>query len=181
MISAVIATLNDEARLAATLSSLAPAAMDGFVREVIVADSGSTDATLAVADDAGARVVAVENAEMALALGCDEARQPWLLMLMPGARLQVGWDAAALLHMRDHSQKAGWFQLALAARGAAARLTEAAATFEGHLLARPREGQGLLISKALYAAVGGPAPTHGQLVDRLGRGRLRSLGVRALI
>jgi hypothetical protein len=180
MISAVIATLNDEARLGATLSSLAPAAMDGFVREVIVADSGSTDATLDVAEDAGARVVAIENPEMAVALGCDEARQPWLLILQPGARLQVGWDAAALVHMRDHPQKAGWFQLALAARGPAARLTEAAAGLGGHLLGRPREGQGLLISKSLYAAVGGPAPTHAQLIGRLGRGRLRSLGVRAL-
>ena len=180
MISAVVATFNDEAGLAATLSSLAPAAMDGFVREVVVVDAGSTDATLAIAEDAGARIVAAENTAMTLAIGCDEARQPWLLILNPGARLQVGWDAAALTHMRAHSDKAGWFQLALTASGPAARLTEAAASLEGHLLARPREGQGLLISKQLYAAVGGPAPTHAQLVDRLGRGRLRSLGVRAL-
>ena len=180
MISAVITTLNDETGLAATLSSLAPAAMDGFVREVVVVDCGSTDATLAIAEDAGARVVSAEDPAMALALGCDEARQPWLLLLKAGARLQVGWDAAALTHIRNHADKAGWFHLALGASGPAARLSEAAASLEGHFLARPREGQGLLISKLLCAAVGGPAPTHAQLIDRLGRRRLRPLGVRAL-
>ena len=57
MISAVIVTLNDEARLKATLAALTAPAIDGFVREVIVADAGSTDATLAIADEAGARIV----------------------------------------------------------------------------------------------------------------------------
>ena len=50
MISAIVSTLNDERRLGATLSSLVPAAMDAFVREVIVADQGSIDQTLEIAE-----------------------------------------------------------------------------------------------------------------------------------
>ena len=43
MISVVIPTLNAEANLAATLTSLVPAAVEGLVREVIVVDGGSQD------------------------------------------------------------------------------------------------------------------------------------------
>ncbi|MEL7488696.1 MAG: glycosyltransferase, partial [Pseudomonadota bacterium] len=57
MFSVVIPTLNPGARLEACLAALAPAAIDGDVKEVIIADGGSTDATLSRADAAGARVV----------------------------------------------------------------------------------------------------------------------------
>ena len=49
MISVVVPTLNAEAGLAASLTSLVPAAVEGLVREVIVVDGGSTDGTAAAA------------------------------------------------------------------------------------------------------------------------------------
>jgi glycosyltransferase involved in cell wall biosynthesis len=177
MISAIIATLNDAPRLTATLASLAPAAMDGLVREVMVVDGGSSDATLEVAEESGAKVLA---GHAGLAGACNVARQPWLLILAVGTRLQIGWEGAVQAHVRDHPGKAGWFDLALAAPGPAARLTEALARFEGGLLARPREAHGLLISKRLLGEVGGPRP-HGDIVRRLGRARLRALKVRVLM
>ena len=57
MISVVIPALNAERLLARCFDSLVPAAVRGVVREVIVADGGSTDATLAIADAAGAHIV----------------------------------------------------------------------------------------------------------------------------
>ncbi|MEZ5917510.1 MAG: glycosyltransferase [Parvularculaceae bacterium] len=49
-ISVVIPTLNAGRGLAEALAALVPAALDGLVREVIVADGGgSTDETLAIA------------------------------------------------------------------------------------------------------------------------------------
>ena len=82
MISVVIATQNDAQTLGQTLASLVPAAVDGLVREVILADAGSTDDTLAIAEDAGARVTPCTGSlEARLLQRCMAARSDWLLIL----------------------------------------------------------------------------------------------------
>ena len=173
MISVVIPTLNDAARLTATLATLAPAAMDGFVRQVIVSDGGSTDETLEIADDTGADIV-----KSGLADAIAAARQPWVLILAAGARPQVGWERAAHAHMRDYPDKAGWFDLALAGRGFGARLREAAAWFDRVLMGRP--GSDLLIEIELLKQVG-PIDRQQDIGRKLERPRLRRLGVRVLV
>ncbi len=55
MISVVIPTHESERALANTLAALVPGAIDGVLREVIVADAGSRDGTAKVADVAGCR------------------------------------------------------------------------------------------------------------------------------
>jgi glycosyltransferase involved in cell wall biosynthesis len=100
MISVIIATLNDERRLTATLAPLVPAAMEGLVRELVVVDGGSTDATFDIADDAGARFIRSGGEAASRVLeGAKAAKGPWLLVLDPGVRLDHGWEAAALKHM----------------------------------------------------------------------------------
>jgi glycosyltransferase involved in cell wall biosynthesis len=175
MISAVIPTLNDAPRLTATLAALAPAAIDGFVREVIVADGGSTDETIEAAEDAGADVVTTGFADALAA-----ARQPWVLILAPGSRPQVGWERAAHAHMRDYPDKAGWFDLALAEPGAGARLREAVARLERLALGLPRAEHGLLIANRRLGRLGEIEDYRG-IVRRLWRTQMRRLGVRALI
>ena len=175
MISAVIPTLNNAQRLTATLAALAPAAMDGFVREVIVSDGGSADDTLKVAEDAGVDVVATGLADALAA-----ARQPWLLILAAGTRPQVGWEKAAHAHMRDYPGRAGWFDLAFAEPGLASRLREAIVRFEGAALGRLRREHGLLITNQLLGELGSVETCEG-IIRKLGRARLRPLGVRALI
>jgi len=54
-LSAIVITRNEEANIADCLASLA------FARERIVVDSGSTDATVAIAQSCGARVVAMHD------------------------------------------------------------------------------------------------------------------------
>ncbi len=103
MVSIVIATFNDERRLGGTLAALIQAMVDGLVKQVIVADSGSTDATLAIADDAGATLV-----EGGLSQGCMAARGPWLLILDAGARLHPGWEKVAYTHMIQSPGTAAW-------------------------------------------------------------------------
>src|SRR5580700_2007291 len=56
MLSVVIATENAERTLVPTLAALVPGATAGIVREVIVADAGSSDATALIADAAGCRI-----------------------------------------------------------------------------------------------------------------------------
>jgi glycosyltransferase involved in cell wall biosynthesis len=178
MISAVIATLNDETRLEATLAALTGPAIDGFVREVIVADAGSTDATLAIAEEAGARIVRATGAG-ALGEGCAAARQPWLLLLTAGTRPQAGWEQAAWRHVNDHADSAGWFQLSLKAGGVGPRARELRANLGARLLGRPRPEQGLLIPRRLLeAAAKRPGPVG--LPLPLGRAAKRQLGARIL-
>ena len=94
MISAILATRDDARRLGETLAALVPAAVDGLVRQVVIADAGSTDRTLEVADDAGATLVAGN-----LRAGIAAALQPWVLILDPGARLPSGWDDVVRAHI----------------------------------------------------------------------------------
>src|SRR3990167_2388072 len=62
MISVIVQTLNNAATLSACLGALVPAAVDAVVTEVIVVDGGSTDATLEIVEDAGARRAASAEA-----------------------------------------------------------------------------------------------------------------------
>jgi glycosyltransferase involved in cell wall biosynthesis len=100
MISVVVPTLNDEARLVACLAPLVPAAMEGLVRELIIVDGGSTDQTLEIADDAGALILNGQDDTAARwDLGIAKAKGPWLLLLEPAVRLEFGWEAAVKQHL----------------------------------------------------------------------------------
>ena len=116
MISVVIATQNDAQTLGQTLASLVPAAVDGLVREVILADAGSTDETLAIAEDAGARVVSgAGSVEARLVEGCKVARADWLLILETSAPAPQGWEGAAGRHIEHHASRAAcWGRSGLA-------------------------------------------------------------------
>jgi len=122
VISVIIPTLNDEARLAGTLAPIVPAAMQGLVRELIVVDGGSTDATLEVADDAGAMMLKVGGDVAArLAAGAAKAKGPWLLCIEPGVELELGWIAAVEKHIA-RSRKAARFDVRRRDAGLAGRL-----------------------------------------------------------
>jgi glycosyltransferase involved in cell wall biosynthesis len=95
MLTAIIETRDDEMRLARALAALVPAATDGFVRDVVVIDRGSTDGTLAVADAAGCLILRAEAGEDVRRLAAEAARGDWLLLLDVGATLPATWQADA--------------------------------------------------------------------------------------
>jgi glycosyltransferase involved in cell wall biosynthesis len=144
MISVIVPTRDSAAVLPVCLSALVPAAVSGLVREVILADGGSTDATLEIAADAGARVM-----PGAVATAVAEARSDWVLVLPPGCRLEAGWEAQAADHVDRRRGEAACFSLAVDAPGAGARLREGLARMGGH---RPEHG--LLVERARWAAPG---------------------------
>ncbi len=184
MISVIIPTLNAAPHLAATFLSIFDAAVDGFVSEVIVSDGGSTDATRAIAEDAGATVIVGERGRgQQLRAGAEAAHKPWLLFLHADTALESGWADEARAFMKKGGDAAA-FRFRLADSGFQPRLLEAAVALRCRLFRLPYGDQGLLISRALYDAIGGFAPIplmeDVDIVRKLGRRRLAMLKTAAV-
>src|SRR5262245_7963590 len=92
MLSVVIATQESERELLPTLAALVPGASAGMVREVLIADAGSRDATAEVADAAGCvLLVSAAPRGARLKAAAAKARAPWLLFLQPGIVPDLTW------------------------------------------------------------------------------------------
>lgn len=189
MISAVIPTLNSEATLAATLEALIPAVVEGVVREVIIADGGSSDRTLKIADQSGARVVTSDAGRgVQLQAGARDAKMPWLLFVHGDTVLDAGWERHAekfidAIARGTRPDQAASFRFRLDDSRFRARVLEAAVEVRSSLFKLPFGDQGLLISRALYNEAGGfnalPIMEDVDLMRRLGRRRIHVLGARA--
>lgn len=162
MISVVIPTLDAARLLPACLASLVPAAVAGVVGEVIVADGGSRDETVAIADDAGCTVVACAATGRGPQLreGAAAARRSWLLFLHADTVLEAGWhdEAAAFIQSIDSGrrpQAAAAFRFALDDRSWQARTIEAGVALRCLSFKLPYGDQGLLLPRSLYEQAGG--------------------------
>lgn len=179
MLSVVIPALNAGAVLGECIASLAGA------DEIVVVDGGSTDDTVAVAVQAGATIVHASRGRGAqLSAGAAAARGDWLLFLHADTMLGRGWREAVAQHVAAHGQEAACFRFRLDDAAWQARLLERAVALRVRQLRLPYGDQGLLISRAMYEAVGGyralALMEDVDLVRRLGRGRLRMLEVAAV-
>ena len=194
MISVVIPTLNAESGLAASLSALVTATVDGLVREVIIVDGGSTDRTLMIADQAGARIVASRPGRgRQLQAGAEAARFDWLLFLHADTVLEAGWEreVAALVERVEIGQRpetAASFRFALDDLGFMPRLIEWGVALRCTAMRLPYGDQGLVVPRRLYDRIGGfrdmPLMEDVDLVRRLGRSRtviLRSAAVTSAV
>jgi rSAM/selenodomain-associated transferase 2 len=180
-ISAILPTLDAAATLPQALSALCAPAL---LHEIIVADGGSRDDTLALARAAGARIVAAPRGRgTQLAAGAAAATGEWLLFVHADCRLAAGWERAVLafISMPGAAGRAGYCDLILDDGAPAARRLERIVAWRCRLWALPYGDQGLLIARRLYDAVGGfrplPLMEDVDLVRRLGRRRLVPLGV----
>jgi glycosyltransferase involved in cell wall biosynthesis len=113
MITVVLPTHNSAARLVHVLTLLVPAAVDGLVKAVVFADAGSTDATLDIAEDSGARVIqATGDAGTRLAAGCAAAKSAWILALGEDLVLSEAWRTPVEAHLAGGGGKPAWIAAA---------------------------------------------------------------------
>lgn len=155
------------------------------MRESIVVDAGSADATAILAASMGARVIqAARGRGGQLAAGIAASEGEWLLLLHADTKLAAGWMVAACAFMRDRPGHAGFFRLALDSTDPRARRLEHAVAWRCRRLGLPYGDQGLLISRSLLQQVGGmralPLMEDVDLARRIGRHRLWPLDAAAV-
>ena len=154
-LSIVIPTLNAAGSLQGTLPVLTEGLSAGLVRELILSDGGSEDATQRIGEEAGAIFLfGPPSRGRQLQAGADAASGAWLLFLHADTVLSPGWSKTVLDHL-GNADCAGYFRLRFAARGAAPKLVAGWANVRSRVFGLPYGDQGLLVSRALLDSIGG--------------------------
>jgi rSAM/selenodomain-associated transferase 2 len=179
-LSVIIPTLNAADTLKGLVEQLKAAAI---VKEIVIADGGSSDETAAIARKAGALVIAAPRGRgVQLAAGAEAAAGDWLLFLHADCRLEAEWEPAvrAFLSTTGAGSHAGYFDFRLGDPTPPARRVERIVDWRCRVLALPYGDQGLLVARHLYDVLGGFAPLplmeDVDFVRRLGRRRLARIG-----
>lgn len=187
MLSVVIPALNAAAGLGAAIEALRRPPWGHQKGEIVVVDGSSSDATVAVAERHGARVLtALRGRGAQLVAGAAAARGEWLLFLHADTVLSPDWMQAAQEFMRSpaSADRAGAFAFALDDPAPEARRVERLVAWRCRRLGLPYGDQGLLIARDFYRRLGGyrplPLMEDVDLVRRIGRGRIAMLPATAL-
>jgi len=184
--------LNAAASLLGTFASLEPAIACGLVSRWVLADGGSSDATVRLARARGFDVVkSLPGRGVQLAAGANHAlgdtgEADWLLFLHADTGLEPGWACAVKEFMALHHKGdvAGHFRFALDDDSAPARRLERFVAWRCAMFGLPYGDQGLLIPARFYEALGGYRLMHlfedVELARRVGKRRLKPIPARAV-
>ncbi|MGD9920644.1 MAG: TIGR04283 family arsenosugar biosynthesis glycosyltransferase [Pseudorhodoplanes sp.] len=181
MISVIVPTFNAARTLASTLECLS-LHRPGLVGEIVIADGGSSDDTIAIASRFDCKIVrAGKGRGTQLRQGALAATHEWLLFLHADTALVGDWgDAIVAFFQRTNSHEiVGVFAFRLDDNTLSARLLERLVALRVRLLALPYGDQGLLFSRAFYDEIGGfsdiPLMEDVDIIRRIGRRRLTVL------
>lgn len=187
MISVVIPTLNAAAYLPKALEPLVGGVAEGLVKQVIVADGGSSDETVEIAEAAGCDVVRAQPGRARqMRAGAASAKAKWLMFLHADTVLARGWveDAQRFIASSQSHMRAAAFTLAFDDDSPQARRVVWWARQRARLLKLPYGDQGLLISRFFYEASGGfsdlPLMEDVEFVRRIGANRIVILETQAV-
>jgi hypothetical protein len=153
-LSVVIPTLDAGDALPACLGALFEGVHTGLIREVIVSDGGSQDATRVMAEEAGAVIVTGPPSRGGqLRRGAEAAGGTWLMVLHADTGLPEGWSEAVRAQIAKGGAAA--FRLRFDAGGVAPRLVAGWANLRTRMFGLPYGDQALLVSHRAYHAAGG--------------------------
>ncbi len=153
-LSVVIPTLNAAHALPACLAALMEGVEAGLIREVVMSDGGSSDATLAIAEAAGAiQTTGTASRGGQLRRGAETAEGDWLLFLHADTLLPQGW--ATCVAAQIEIGLPAYFRLRFDVRGVAPAGVAIWANFRSRIFGLPYGDQGLLVSRRDYNSVGG--------------------------
>jgi len=154
-VSVIIPTLNAENHLPTLLASLFEGLDAGLIREVIVSDSGSADATCEIASEAGCYVIESERGRgPQICDGIAKTGGDWCLILHADTELSSGWSDGFTKYLSDKT-KAWYFRLRFSSPAFMARVTGSWANVRSFYFGLPYGDQGLLISTELLRSVNG--------------------------
>lgn len=156
-------------------------------KEIIVVDGGSADETMAVAQKAGAKVIASQRGRgLQLKAGAEAATGDWLLFLHGDTVLGQGWETECRTFMSEVANqcRAAAFTFALDDASDQARRVERMVAWRCEKIGLPYGDQGLLIRRDVYTELGGfkplPLMEDVDLVRRIGKDRIHIISVLAV-
>ena len=153
-LSVVIPTLNAAPALPGCLAALMGGVEAGLIRELVISDGGSGDATRVIAREAGAELVeGAPSRGGQLRRGAEACGGEWMLFLHADTRLPDGWAGVVAAHLG--SGRPACFRLKFDVQGIAPTLVAGWANLRTRLFRLPYGDQGLLISREEYLSVGG--------------------------
>jgi rSAM/selenodomain-associated transferase 2 len=152
-VGVVVPTLNEARYLPGLLEDLQQLTI---TYQLVVADGGSTDETIAVADSAGASVVlAPQGRGSQMNAGARVVSGNWLCFLHADVRLSPGVLQSLERTVGDASASAAVWRLAIDSPGLWYRTFELGALLRDRLGGLPYGDQGLLVRRELFEEVGG--------------------------
>jgi len=151
-ISIIIPTLNEAKNIAGLLGSLK--GLPGI--EIIVADGGSVDETLMLAESDGVRVIrTAPGRSRQMNAGAEAATGNILLFLHVDCRLPNGFSHQIQELLSRPGVKAGAFRLAIDGPGLSYRIIEAAVNLRSILFRMPYGDQALFFIRETFQELGG--------------------------
>ena len=151
-IAVIIPTLNESDVLSATLASVGQSSRV----EVIVADGGSTDDTVTIAAEHGARIITAAGGRFAQLNAAAEASDAQMLVFVHAdTRLPRGWVSIVDRILADHRVVLGAFQLAIDGATKPERIVAALANQRSRTWGYPYGDQGLFLRRAAFEQLAG--------------------------
>ena len=148
-ISIIIPTINEATNLPLLLSDLSIIQSDG---EILIADCGSEDKTIDIANIYGARVYKSKerNRGLQLNIGAKNSKGEWLIFLHADTRLKNDWATKIKSVLKGDDNYIYYFKFKINNKKIVYRLLEILVNFRSQFFKQPYGDQGLIIHRSTY-------------------------------